>query len=62
MLVVERNEAKKIRGELKIVEREAYSSDMNLAQHAWENRDTRQVEELLDRYAGRNDLTGFEWV
>ncbi|MFP6763974.1 MAG: hypothetical protein VB858_10155, partial [Planctomycetaceae bacterium] len=42
-------------------ERNAYYSDMLLAQRHWEDANLRSLRTLLDRYRDREDLKGFEW-
>ena len=46
---------------LRTSERNAYNSDMLLAQQYWEDAEVHYLEELLDRYTDRDDLTQFEW-
>ena len=46
---------------LRTSERNAYNSDMLLAQQHWEDADVHYLEDLLDRYRDRDDLTQFEW-
>lgn len=46
---------------LKTAERNAYISDMLLAQRAWEDVNVRRLRQLLDRYRRRGDLKRFEW-
>jgi len=45
----------------KIAERNAYNSDMLLAQRDWEVSNIAHLLEMLDRYRDRDDLKGFEW-
>ena len=47
---------------LDIAERNAYILDMRLLQNNWENSSFVGFQELLDRYAVRDDLKGFEWA
>ena len=44
-----------------IAERNAYNSDMLLAQRDWEAANIEHLHELLDRHRDRDDLKGFEW-
>ena len=46
---------------LKIAERNAYYSNMLLANTKWDNSSTRELENLLNRYVDRDELCGFEW-
>ena len=46
---------------LKVAERNAYYSDMLLAKTKWDNASMNELNDLLDRYADRDDLRGFEW-
>ena len=46
---------------LRTSERNAYNSDMLLAQQHWEDADVHYLEDLLDRYKDHDDLTQFEW-
>ena len=45
----------------KNVERNAYYSDMLLAQRDWDVANIGHLREMLDRYRDRDDLKGFEW-
>ena len=49
------------RQNLFLAERNAYNSDMLLAQREWEAGDIGNLQQLLARYRNRDDLTGFEW-
>lgn len=49
------------RRNLKIAERNAYASDMSLAEGAWSSANFGQLRGLLDRYRHREELKGFEW-
>jgi len=42
-------------------ERNAYNSDMLLAQRDWENANIGHLRELLDRHRNHDHLKGFEW-
>ena len=46
---------------LRIAERNAYGSDMLLAQRHWEDANISQLLDLLDKHRDRDDLKGFEW-
>jgi len=45
----------------KLVRRQAYQSDMLLAQRDWDNGNVRHLLELLDRYQDDEVVRGFEW-
>jgi WD40 repeat protein/serine/threonine protein kinase len=53
--------AHEARQNLKSAERNAYNSDMLLAQRDWQNNNINHLKELLDPYRDRDDLKGFEW-
>jgi hypothetical protein len=46
---------------LKLAERNAYYSDMQLVLRDWEDANILHFQELLGRHRDRNDLKGFEW-
>ena len=58
---VAKQEADNALRSLKIAERNAYYSDMLLAKTKWDNAGIGEFKELLNRYADRDDLRGFEW-
>jgi len=45
----------------RIAERNAYGSQMLLADRDWEVANIGRIRSLLERYKGHDDLTGFEW-
>lgn len=55
------SEAQKARRNLQLAERNAFNSDMLLAQRAWDDDNVDQLRILLDRYRERDDFNGFEW-
>jgi serine/threonine protein kinase len=56
-----KREADNARRSLKIAERNAYNSDMLLAQRDWEDTNIVHLQRLLNKHRDRNDLKGFEW-
>jgi len=46
---------------LKVAERNAYYSDMLLAEREWDDANIGHLKGLLDRHAEQEDLKGFEW-
>src|SRR5262249_55561989 len=61
---VARLAAFQIYGERELKERQAYASDMNLAQQAWNDGNWRRAQALLRNYIpkpGQYDVRGFEW-
>jgi WD40 repeat protein len=48
-------------GNLKTAERNAYNSDMLLAQRDWDDANIGHLRELLGRHRNRDELKGFEW-
>jgi WD40 repeat protein/serine/threonine protein kinase len=56
--------AEKLAAREQQLQRTLYASDMNLAQHAWEEGDVGRVRELLEHHLpkpGESDLRHFEW-
>jgi len=45
----------------KVAERNAYNSDMLLAQRDWQDANIGHLRELLDRHRNHDHLKGFEW-